>query len=67
MIFVYLSSILIPSELLSDVRQIYSLFGDLLKSTSMGQEAKDLKVRDAKVFRTISGTTGVAILTTSNR
>ena len=47
--------------------KVYSLFGDLVKTTSLGQEAKDLKVRDAKVFRTISGTTGVAVLTTSNR
>ena len=47
--------------------QVYSLFGDLIKTTTMGQEAKDLKVKDAKVFRTNAGTTGVAVLTNSNR
>ena len=28
---------------------IYSIYGELLKNTSMGQEAKDVKIRDAQV------------------
>ena len=43
------------------------MFGELIKTTTMGQEAKDLKVKDAKVFRTNAVTTGVAVLTNSNR
>ena len=45
---------------------IYSIFGELIKSTSMGQEAKDVKVRDAKIFHS-KYSTGVAVLTVTNR
>ena len=45
---------------------VYSIFGELIKSTSMGQEAKDVKIRDAKIFHS-KYSTGVAILTTKNR
>ncbi len=45
---------------------IYTIYGELCKSLNMGQEAKDVKIRDAQVFRS-SFATGVAILTTSNR
>ena len=57
----YHHNFLLPSS------QLYILFGDLIKSVTMGQEAKDLKLKDAKIFRTNSGTTGVAVLTNSNR
>ncbi len=30
---------------------VHGIFGELLKTTHMGQEAKDVKVRDARVFR----------------
>ena len=45
---------------------LFSIYGELLKTTSMGQEAKDIKIRDAQVFYS-KYSTGVAILTTSNR
>merc|ERR1719210_1401739 len=45
---------------------IYSIFGELIKSTSMGQESKDVKVRDAKIFHS-KYSTGVAVLTVTNR
>ena len=45
---------------------IYNIFGELIKSTSMGQEAKDVKIRDAKIFNS-KYSTGVAVLTTTNR
>ena len=45
---------------------IYTIYGELIKTTSMGQEAKDVKIRDAQVFRS-NYSTGVAVLTTSNR
>ena len=30
---------------------IHSIYGDLIKTTSLGQEAKDVKIRDAQIFR----------------
>ena len=45
---------------------LFSLYGELIKSTNMGQEAKDMKVRDAQIFFS-KYSTGVAVLTTSNR
>ena len=45
---------------------IYTIYGELIKTTSMGQEAKDVKIRDAQVFRS-NVATGVTVLTTSNR
>jgi hypothetical protein len=45
---------------------VHNIYGDLIQTTSMGQEAKDVKIRDAKVFRS-TYSTGVAVLTTSNR
>jgi len=44
----------------------YDLHGNLVRMFSMGQEAKDLKVADAKVFRSRYGT-GVAVLTKAKR
>ena len=47
---------------------IYSLFGEFSNSSSMGQEAKDVRLRDAKIFRGGGGSvTGVVVLTTSHR
>ena len=45
---------------------VFSIYGELLKTTSMGQEAKDTKIRDAQIFHS-RHSTGVAVLTTSNR
>ena len=45
---------------------LFSIYGELLKTTSMGQEAKDTKIRDAQIFYS-RHSTGVAVLTTSNR
>ena len=49
---------------------IYDLFGNLVRTFSMGQEAKDLKIIDARIFISGSGrrsTTGVAVLASSRR
>lgn len=45
---------------------IYNMFGHYLHAFSMGQEAKDTKVREAKIFASNSGT-GVAVMTTNFR
>ncbi|PSN30635.1 Vacuolar protein sorting-associated protein 16 [Blattella germanica] len=45
---------------------MYDMFGNYLHTFSMGQEAKDTKVIDAKIFASLNGT-GVAVLTTSFR
>ena len=45
---------------------IYTIYGELIKTTSMGQDAKDVKIRDAQVFHS-NFSTGVTALTTSNR
>ncbi|KAF7991263.1 hypothetical protein HCN44_002825 [Aphidius gifuensis] len=44
---------------------IYDLFGVYQSSFSMGNEAKNTKVIDAKFFTTVNGT-GVAVLTSTN-
>lgn len=44
----------------------YDMFGKFHHSFSMGQEAKDCKVIDAKIFTTFAGT-GVAVITTNHR
>lgn len=45
---------------------IYNMFGQYQHTFSMGQEAKDTKVIDAKIFSSGSGT-GVAVMTTNFR
>ncbi|XP_026473948.1 vacuolar protein sorting-associated protein 16 homolog [Ctenocephalides felis] len=45
---------------------LYDIFGTFLHTFSMGTEAKDLKVKDAKIFLTNSGT-GVAVMTSACR
>lgn len=45
---------------------IYDMFGNYQHTFSMGQEAKDTKVIDAKIYPSSSGT-GVAIMTTNFR
>lgn len=45
---------------------IYNMFGQYLHAFSMGQEAKDTKIIDAKIFASNSGT-GVAVMTTNFR
>lgn len=45
---------------------IYNMFGQYQHTFSMGQEAKDTKVIDAKIFASNSGT-GVAVMTTNYR
>lgn len=45
---------------------IYNLFGQYLHKFSMGQEANDTKVIDAKIFATTQ-VTGVAVMTTHFR
>lgn len=45
---------------------IYDLFGNYQHTFSMGQEAKDTKVIDARIFRSSSGT-GVAVMTSNFR
>ncbi|KAK0096935.1 hypothetical protein PV326_003829 [Microctonus aethiopoides] len=44
---------------------IYDFFGNFQSSFSMGNEAKNTKVIEAKFFTTVSGT-GVAVLTSTN-
>lgn len=44
----------------------YDMFGKFQHTFSMGQEAKDCKVIDARIFQTLSGT-GVAVMTTNHR
>ena len=47
---------------------LYGLFGELVKSTTMGQEAKDVSVKEARIFISRGmATTGVAVLTTTKR
>ena len=47
---------------------VHDVFGALVRSFSMGQEAKDLKVASAKVFRSsASSSAGVAVLTGAGR
>ena len=47
---------------------LYGLFGELIQSTTMGQEAKDVSVREARIFISRGmATTGVAVLTTTKR
>lgn len=48
------------------VMLIYNLFGQYLHKFSMGQEANDTKVIDAKIFPTNQGT-GCAVMTTHFR
>ncbi|XP_002734080.3 vacuolar protein sorting-associated protein 16 homolog, partial [Saccoglossus kowalevskii] len=43
---------------------VYDIFGVFKRTFSMGQEAKDMKVLDCRIFRSHSGT-GLAILTNS--
>ena len=45
---------------------IYSMFGILQSSFTMGQEAQDVKLLTGRVFSTHSGT-GVAVLTSTHR
>ena len=45
---------------------IYSMFGILQSSFTMGQEAQDVKLLTGRVFPTHSGT-GVAVLTSTHR
>lgn len=45
---------------------IYDMFGSYQHTFSMGQEAKDMKVIEAKIFANLNGT-GVAVLTSSYR
>ena len=44
---------------------LYSMFGIFKSTFSMGQEAKDVKLKSAKIFPSLKGT-GVAVLTTQN-
>nr|ALS04225.1 vacuolar protein sorting-associated protein 16-like protein [Acartia pacifica] len=46
---------------------VYSLFGTFKSSFSMGQEAKDMKILAARIFSSSSGSTGVAVLTSTFR
>jgi len=46
---------------------VYTLFGTFKTSFSMGQEAKDMKILAARIFSSSSGTTGVAVLTSTYR
>ena len=47
---------------------LYGLFGELIQSTTMGQEAKDVSVKEARIFISRGmATTGVAVLTTTKR
>ena len=46
---------------------IHSIYGDLIKTMSLGQEAKDVKIRDAQIFRSTKNSTGVAVLTVTDR
>lgn len=45
---------------------IYNMFGSHEHTFSMGQEAKDMKIVDAKIFASNSGT-GIAVMTTNFR
>ena len=45
---------------------VYSMFGILQSSFTMGQEAQDVKLLTGRVFSTHSGT-GVAVLTSTHR
>lgn len=45
---------------------IYNMFGQYQHTFGMGQEAKDTKVIDAKIFPSSSGT-GVAVMTSNSR
>ena len=45
---------------------VYSMFGILQSSFTMGQEAQDVKLLTGRVFQTHSGT-GVAVLTSTHR
>ena len=45
---------------------IYDMFGNYQHTFGMGQEAKDTKVLDARIFPSSSGT-GVAVMTTNFR
>lgn len=45
---------------------IYDMFGNYQHTFSMGQEAKDTKIIDARIFQSSSGT-GVAVMTTNYR
>ena len=48
----------------------YNIFGEFIGTVSMGQEAKDVRIKDARVFRTGEfgmDSTGVAVFTTSHR
>lgn len=45
---------------------IYNMFGQYQHTFGMGQEAKDTKVIDAKIFPSSSGT-GVAVMTSNFR
>lgn len=45
---------------------IYNMFGQYLHTFSMGQEAKDTKIIDAKIFSSNSFT-GVAVMTSNFR
>lgn len=45
---------------------IYNMFGEYQHTFSMGQEAKDTKVIDARIFPSSSGT-GVSVMTTKFR
>ena len=47
---------------------LYSLFGELVQSTTMGQEAKDVGVKEARIFISRgTATAGVAVLTTTKK
>lgn len=45
---------------------IYDMFGHYQHTFSMGQEAKDTRIIDARIFQSTSGT-GVAVMTTNFR
>ncbi|XP_035827127.1 vacuolar protein sorting-associated protein 16 homolog [Aplysia californica] len=45
---------------------VYDMFLTFKKTFSMGQEAKDVKILDAKIFASFQGT-GIAVMTTSFR
>jgi vacuolar protein sorting-associated protein 16 len=45
---------------------IYDIFGKYQHTFSMGQEAKDTKIIDARIFPSTSGT-GLAVMTTNHR
>lgn len=46
---------------------LYDLFGNYLKSISMGKDASDVGILDGKVFTTSFGTSGVVVMTTNFR